>query len=461
VRRRRRREATLASPPPSTVIRDPEFRALLAARFSNSLALGALATVVAFQVYDLTRDPLWLGWLGLAEGIPALALALFGGHIADRRDRRAIVLATSVAVTICAGLLAAFAATRLFGLLGILAVIATTGVASGFERPALSAFAAQIIPRAETVRGASYSSSVFQVGNILGPAVGGIAIAIVGIATTYAAIAVLLALSTAFFLLIGRKPIPERADDDGETMLQSIAAGIRFVRRSPVLLGSMSLDLFAVFFGGAIALLPVFASDILHVGPEGLGLLRTAPSLGALGVMLIATRRPPSRSAGPILLLCVAGFGVSMLVFGLSTTFWLSMLALFVSGVTDGVSVIIRTSIVRIFTPDALRGRVSSVNYVFIGASNELGAFESGFLARMLGTVPSVVLGALVTLGVVGAVAVRVPQLRRMNLDRLARPEGLEPPTTRFEASLRGMHIYRFKAMLIVAGVLKKIAIYK
>jgi MFS family permease len=297
-------------------------------------------------------------------------------------------------------------------------VIAATGVASGFERPALSALAAQIIPRAETVRGASYASSVSQTGAILGPAIGGIAIAILGVATTYLAIAIVLALSTAFLLFIKRKPIPERAEGDGETMLQSIAAGIRFVRRSPVLLGSMSLDLFAVFFGGAIALLPIFASDILKVGPAGLGLLRTAPSVGALAVMLIATRRPPSRSAGPILLLCVAGFGVSMLVFGLSTTFWVSMLALFVSGVTDGVSVIIRTSIVRIFTPDALRGRVSSVNFVFIGASNELGAFESGFLARILGTVPSVVVGAMVTLGVAGAVALGVPELRRMNLDR-------------------------------------------
>jgi MFS family permease len=363
---------------------------------------------------------LWLGWLGLAEGLPALALALFGGHIADRRDRRSIVIATSLAATAFAGLLWVFAATQAFGLLGILAVIAATGVASGFERPALSAFAAQIIPRAEMVRGTSYSSSVFQIGNIVGPAIGGVAIAVIGVANTYLAITIALALSTAFFLLIRSRPVEGRVEDDGESMIESIAAGIRFVRRSPVLLGSMSLDLFAVFFGGAIALLPIFASDILHVGPEGLGLLRTAPSLGALAVMLIATRRPPSRSAGPILLLCVAGFGVSMLVFGLSTVFWLSMLALVVSGITDGVSVIIRNSIVRIFTPDTLRGRVSSVNYVFIGASNELGAFESGFLARLLGTVPSVVLGALVTLGVVGAVAVGVPQLRRMNLDRPA-----------------------------------------
>jgi len=405
------------------VLRDPEFRALLAARFTNSIALGALATVVAFQVYDLTRDPLFLGWLGLAEGLPALALALFGGHIADRRDRRSIVIVTSIAATVCAALLGLFAAGTTVGLLGIFGVVAATGVASGFERPALSALAAQIIPRAETVRGASYASSVGQTGGILGPAIGGLAIALLGVASTYLAIAGVLGLSTAFLLFIRRKPIPERIAGDGESMLQSIAAGIRFVRRSPVLLGSMSLDLFAVFFGGAIALLPIFASDILKVGPAGLGLLRTAPSVGALAVMLIATRRPPSRSAGPILLLCVAGFGVSMLVFGLSTTFWVSMLALFVSGVTDGVSVIIRTSIVRIFTPDALRGRVSSVNFVFIGASNELGAFESGFLARVLGTVPSVVVGAMVTLGVVGAVALGVPELRRMNLDRASRAD--------------------------------------
>jgi len=402
------------------VLRDPEFRALLAARFTNSVALGALATVVAFQVYDLTHDPLSLGWLGLAEGIPALALALFGGHIADRRDRRTIVVVTSIAATVGAAVLGALAATHAFGLLGILAVIAASGVASGFERPALSAFAAQIIPRAQTVRGASYSSSVFQTGNIIGPAIGGVAIAILGAANTYFAVAAVLGLSTLFLLRTRPRPVPERALGEEESMLQSIAAGIRFVRRSPVLLGSMSLDLFAVFFGGAIALLPIFASDILKVGPAGLGLLRTAPSIGALGVMLIATRRPPSRRAGPILLLCVAGFGASMLVFGLSTVFWLSMLALFVSGVTDGVSVIIRTSIVRIFTPDPLRGRVSSVNFVFIGASNELGAFESGFLARLLGTVPSVVTGALVTLGVVSAVALGVPELRRMNLERSA-----------------------------------------
>jgi MFS family permease len=402
---------------PRPLIHRPEFRFLLVARLTYAVAASALVTVVAFQTYDLTHDPLSLGWLGLAEGIPALALALFGGHVADRRDRRSIVLLAGITVAICAALLGLLAATGALGLLGILVVIAITGIASGFERPALSAFEAQIIPRAQAVRGASYVSSVSQAGVIGGPAIGGLAVAIVGMPATYAGITVLLVASTMCVALIGRKPMPERVDD-GESMIQSVLAGVRFVRRSPVLLGSMSLDLFAVFFGGAIALLPVFATDILHVGPAGLGLLRTAPSIGALAVMLVATRRPPSRTAGPMLLVCVAGFGVSMLVFGLSTTFWLSMVALFFSGLTDGVSMIIRMSIGRIFTPDALRGRVSSVNWVFIGASNELGAFESGFLARLIGTVPAVIAGALVTLGVVGIVAAAVPELRRLNLDR-------------------------------------------
>ena len=402
---------------PRPLLRRPEFRFLLGARLTYAVAASALATVVAFQTYDLTHDPLSLGWLGLAEGIPALALALFGGHVADRRDRRSIVLLSGITVTICAALLGLLALTGAFGLLGILVVIAITGIASGFERPALSAFEAQIIPRAEAVRGASYASSVSQAGVIGGPAIGGLAVAIIGMPETYAAITVLLVASTICVAFIARKPMPARSDD-GESMIQSVLAGVRFVRRSPVLLGSMSLDLFAVFFGGAIALLPIFATDILHVGPAGLGLLRTAPSIGALAVMLVATRRPPSRTAGPMLLVCVAGFGVSMLVFGLSTTFWLSMVALFFSGVTDGVSMIIRSAIGRIFTPDSLRGRVSSVNWVFIGASNELGAFESGFVARLIGAVPSVIAGALVTLGVVGLVAAAVPELRRLNLDR-------------------------------------------
>jgi MFS family permease len=417
-----RPSATPAPIPPSSsrsllVLR--EFRALIGARSTNSLAMSALVTVVAFQTYDITRDPLSLGWLGLVEAIPALSLVLFGGHLADRRDRRSIVVVASSIVTLCALTLAALSAAGVLSLVGILVVIFATGVASGFERPALTALEAQVVPRAEAARGISILSSVSLGGAIVGPALGGIAIAVVGIPTTYAGIAILLAISTVSLALISRKPVPDRIE--GEPILQSLLGGVRYVARTPALVGSMALDLFAVFFGGAIALLPIFASDILHVGAVGLGVLRTAPSIGALLVMLVATRRPPSRHAGRLLLLCVAGFGVSMIVFGSSTIFAVSLVALFFAGVTDGVSMIIRNTILRVLSPERIRGRVASVNWVFIGASNELGAFESGVAARLFGTVPSVIGGGILTLAVVGATALLVPSLRNLDIGT-ARP---------------------------------------
>ena len=396
-----------------------EFRALLVVRLTFALTGSAFATVVAFQVYVLTHDPLSLGWLGLVEAIPALSLMLFGGHIADRYDRRSIVLITSVTATLCAGALAILSATSFLSLLGILVVIFAAGVAGGFERPALSAFEAQIIPRVDAARGVSWVSSMSQIGSIGGPALGGIAAAVIGIPGTYALLTVILAVSTACILLIARKPMPETLE--GERVIESLLAGIRYVRRSPALLGSMALDLFAVFFGGAIALLPLFATDVLHVGPAGLGFLRTAPSVGALLVTLVATRWPPTRHAGRTLLITVAGFGLSMIVFGLSTTFLLSFVALFLSGVTDGISMIIRSTILRVLSPERLRGRVAAVNWVFIGASNELGAFESGVAARIFGGVPSVVAGGILTLAVVGLVAVAAPALRELDMGT-ARP---------------------------------------
>jgi MFS family permease len=258
-------------------------------------------------------------------------------------------------------------------------------------------------------------------GSILGPAVGGISVAIVDVAPTYAAIAGLMAISTFCIFLIPRKPMPERVE--GEPFIESLLGGIRYVAKSPPLLGSMALDLFAVFFGGAIALLPVFASEVLHVGAAGLGVLRTAPSAGALLVMLAATRWPPNRHAGRTFLIAVSGFGVSMIVFGLSTSFVLSLAALFMSGVTDGISMVIRSTILRVLSPEAIRGRVAAVNWVFIGTSNELGAFESGVAARVFGTVPSVVAGGVLTLGVVAAVAALVPGLRSLDLERAEPPD--------------------------------------
>jgi MFS family permease len=419
------------------LLRSGEFRALLGARLTHALATSALVTVVGFQVYELTRDPLALAWLGLVEAIPALALGLLGGHLADRRDRRAIVLVTSstlVVLVLALGLLAPTAPTT--GLLPILGVIFLAGMASGFERPALSALEAQVIPIEHAARGQSWVGSIWTAGAIVGPALGGLAIAVVGVPSTYLALSGLLAISTVCLGLIPRKPIPEPAA--GEGIVASVKGGIRYVFGSQPLWSSMALDLFAVLFGGVVALLPAFASDVLRVGPFELGLMRAAPSLGAMLVMLGATRRPPGAHAGPLLLICVAGFGVSMLVFGLSTTFWISLVALFMGGVTDGLSMIIRLTIVRLYSPEAMRGRIASVSQLFIGASNELGAFESGVAARLLGLVPSVVVGASVTLVVVGLVAMFAPELRRLDLRRA--PDGLRltpiPEPAELEVSL-------------------------
>jgi MFS family permease len=401
--------------PGSALLLQREFRALLVARGTSILAMAGLTTAVAFQTYELTRDPLALGWLGLVEAIPALSLVLLGGHVADRRDRRSIVVTTSALLVLTAAVLAILSALSAISLVAILAIIFLGGVASGFERPAQTALEAQVIPREEAARGISILGGVSEAAAIAGPALAGIAIAVIGIAATYAGIAILVAASTVAVWTIRPRAVPAAPED--ETVLSSVLGGIDYVRRTPAMVGSMALDLFAVFFGGAIALLPLYASDVLQVGSIGLGLLRTAPSVGALLVTLIAARRPPSRHAGRILLASVAGFGLSMIVFGASTVFAISLAALVVSGVTDGVSVIVRGTILRVLSPDRIRGRVAAVNWVFIGASNELGAFESGIAARLFGAVPSVVGGGILTLAVVAGVALLVPSLRELDLE--------------------------------------------
>jgi MFS family permease len=405
----------------------PEFRDLLAARGLAGLGMSAIATVVAFQTYEVTGEPLALGLLGLVEAIPALALMLFGGHVADRRDRRSIIVITGTLLALGVLVLMLMSLDPAgISLAGILAVVFLIGVAAGFERPAMVAFETQVIPVEHATRGTSLSGSAWTAAAIIGPAFGGLSIAFVGIPMTYLLLAVLLGISVLLVARISRKPMPE--PDRSEGIIKSLSGGIRYVAGHQVLLSSMALDLFAVFFGGAIALLPVFATEILDVGPVGLGLLRTAPSAGALLAMLVATRFPPSRRAGRILLVCVAIFGVSMLVFGLSTSFVVSMLALFAAGLADGVSVVIRMVILRVESPEALRGRIASVNHVFIGASNELGAFESGMAATLIGVVPSIIFGGVATLFVVGAVAIFAPNLRRLDLGRrLIEGPGVQP----------------------------------
>ena len=376
-----------------------------------------LATVISYQVYAITKDPLALGWLGLAEAIPALGLALFGGHYADRHDRRRIILTTGIASVVCMLLLVFISMDSAgTGLLAILGVVFVAGIATGLASPAMSAFEMQVIPLEQYAYGASWQSSISQAGGIIGPAIAGFALAFIGAANTYLLIAILLATSMVCIWLIAPKPLPPFREE--ESMRESLSSGVRYVFKNQYLVGSMALDLFAVLFGGAVAMLPVFADEILKVGPVGMGFLRTAPSIGALMVMLMATRRPPTHQAGRNLFVSVAGFGLSMMVFALSQNFWLSMLALFFSGVTDGISMIIRSVIVRVMSPENMRGRVASVSMVFIGTSNEIGALESGIAARLVGVVPSVFLGGVATLAVVGITAFAAPKLRRLRFDR-------------------------------------------
>jgi MFS family permease len=401
---------------PYAALRYPEFRLWLGANSFATLAGRALAIALGYQIYELTKDPLALGFLGLVEAIPSISLALFGGYIADRYNRHRIVLITRTVSTLSA---LAFAwisfAFHAQGLAALYAIVFVAGLARGFGDPAAAAFEAQIVPRAVYVNAATWGGSLGQVMAIAGPALGGVVYAWFGVTNTYLMIAVLFALAVGCILFIRPKPMPPV--EKHESIWQSISLGVRFVFREQILVGSMALDLFAVLFGGAVALLPIFASEILRVGPSGLGILAAAPSVGAFLSMVWATRFPPVKRAGKILLGVVGGFGVAIIVFALSKNFYLSLLALALSGFLDGISMVIRGTTLRLFSPEHLRGRIAAVNWIFIGSSNEIGAFESGFAAKFLGTIPAVVVGGIVTLLVVTVTAFKAPKLRNMDLE--------------------------------------------
>jgi MFS family permease len=402
---------------PWAPFRWPDFRSLFAAAFCSTLASRALAVVLGYEVYELTGNPLALGMLGLIEVIPAVSLALYGGHIADRRDRRQILRITLGALVICACALAAVEARDVghAKLMLLFGVVFVAGIARGFAEPAAQALEAQVVPFEVLLKSSTLMASCWMSAAVVGPLAGGFSYQHLGSAWTFGGIAVLYGLAWIAITLIAPRPRP--APPAGESVWESVAVGVRYVLHDEILLGSMSLDLFAVLFGGAIALLPIFARDILHVDATGLGMLNAAPTIGALVTVLFASRRPPVRYAGRILFVAVTGFGVSMIVFALSRTFWLSMVALAFSGVFDGLSVVIRRAINRLFSPDHLRGRIASVTTIFIGASNELGAFESGMMAAWLGTVPSVLVGGILTLVVVAFAGLKAPKLRRLSLD--------------------------------------------
>jgi MFS family permease len=381
-----------------------------------TLASRALAVVIGFQIYKITHSPLSLGWLGLVEAIPAISIAPFGGYVADHVNRRTIILITRAVSCLCTLILAIISwHTHLNSLFWLYAMIFVAGVARGFADPANTAFEAQVVPKQLTVNASSWISSTWISCSVIGPAAIGFIFDAWGARGSYIIITGGFVFSWLFTLAIPPKPLPPSLKK--ESLFKSIGAGWHFVFKTQPLWAAMALDLFSVFFGGAIILLPIYANDILHVGAKGLGLLNAAPSLGALIITLLATRHPPIERAGRNLLLAITGFGASIIIFALSKNFLLSMSALFFSGVFDGISMVIRRSMVRLLSPDALRGRIASASWIFICASNELGAFESGMVAAWIGTIPCVAAGGIITLGIVGLTAVIAKQLRNLHFD--------------------------------------------
>jgi hypothetical protein len=378
------------------------------------------AVVVGWQVYRITHDPLSLGLIGLAEALPFIAIALPAGYLADRRNRRAISVAALFVLACCSITLYALSATPTLlarvGVVPVYVVIFVSGVARGILQPARQALSAEIIPRSMFQNAIAWRSSTWQIASVIGPAIGGLLYGFAGAQISYAVAALLMLAALAAFLMMRYTPVPRAMQN--ESMVAELLTGLRFVWSEHAILAALSLDLFSVFLGGAEALLPVFASEILKVGPQGLGLLRAAPAAGAVTMGIFLAHRPPFRRAGRTMLLAVAVFALAIVGFGLSRSFYLSLGLLALSGMADNVSVVIRSTLIQLLTPSQMLGRVSAVNSIFIGSSNELGAFESGVAARLFGTVPAVVLGGSAALLVVGLTARLVPRLR--NLGRIA-----------------------------------------
>ena len=399
----------------------PEFRAYVTGNTLFTIALLIQEVVLAYEIYKITHNPLALGLIGLAEAVPFISLVLFGGHFADNRDKKTIMQVT-LSLIIAASVFLLYSSTQLqsadqdFHIYSIYAVIFIIGLAKGFFSPAASSLNPFLVPKEVFANAATWNSSFWQLGSILGPGVAGFLYAYAGLSgSLITVIALLLGVMFCIFQ-IDNRPVPVKTVHH-ESIWHSLREGIAYVFKTKIILYSISLDLFSVLFGGVIAILPIFAEDILKVGAEGLGILRAAPSVGAVVTMVTLVYFPPLKHAWRNLILAIAGFGLATFVFGLSTNFWLSVTALFFTGAFDSISVVIRQTVLRFYTPDEMRGRVSSVNGVFVSTSNEMGAFESGVAAKVFGTVPSVLIGAGVTMVLVSLVAITSKELFDLKVD--------------------------------------------
>ena len=374
-----------------------------------------MSVAVGYYVYELTNDPLMLGFIGLTEALPAIVISLWAGHLADKYNRRNILLGCILVLLICSVALWLVALQQQHLpkptlLACIYGIIFFTGISRGFFSPTNFAFLPQIVDRERLQNAINWNSSTWEVASITGLGLGGLIYGFWGVAATFGTMSILCGLALLSMLQIAPKPIP--VFDRTETAIIRIKAGLNFVFSNQLIIATTAMDLFAVFFGGAVALIPVFAKDILNVGPEGAGLLRAAMAVGAISMAIFLAHRPLGKGAGKLMLICVAGFGLCNIGFGLSTNFYLSFGVLVLAGMFDEVSVFIRAALVHFQTPENMKGRVSSVSTIFITSSNELGAFESGLAARLMGTVPSVVFGGLMTLGVVAFTWWKAPKLR-------------------------------------------------
>ncbi|BDS11143.1 MFS transporter [Aureispira anguillae] len=413
---------TMKKNDPYAALRYSEFRLFLLVRFALVFAWSMQFVVIEWEVYRLTKDPLSLGIIGLMEVVPAVSLALFAGHIVDQKEKRNLLLLCILAfLGLSAGLLYATAPSTQQQLSHnnilyfIYSLVFIGGIVRTFIGPTLFTLMSLIVPKELYPNAATWSSSAWQMSAVLGPALAGFTIFWMG---TYGSMFLIVGfILIAFILLLQIAPKPILNPKIGEPVFQSLKEGIKFVYQTKIILGAITLDMIAVLFGGAIALLPIFATDILGVGAKGFGILRAAPAVGSFIIMFAVAYFPINKNAGLKLLASIFGFGLCIIVFGLSTSFWLSVFALFMSGITDGISMVIRQTILQLYTPDNMRGRVSSVNSMFVGSSNELGAFESGFTAKLMGTVTAVVFGGTMTLATVTLTGIFSKKMRNLDFE--------------------------------------------
>jgi MFS family permease len=408
---------------PYAALRNTHFLYFLSLRFFMVFAWSMQFIIIEWEVYSLTKDPLSLGLIGLMEVIPAIGMALFAGHIVDQNEKKGILVKCILAFSVLTGALFCLtweplaqhlsAHAILYGFYGL---VFLGGIIRAFIGPSLFSFLGLIVPKKLYSNAATWSSSVWQMAFFTGSAAAGLFINWIGVSGSMIFILCFSLLALLALSKIPKQPVLNAKI--GEPIFESLREGLLFVFQNKTILGALSLDMVAVLFGGAVSLLPIFAQDILKVGPTGFGILRAAPAVGAFVTMLIAAYIPLNRNAGMKLLGAIFAFGLCILGFGLSTVFWISVVALFLSGAFDGISVVLRHTILQLHTPDSMRGRVSAVNSIFVGSSNELGAFESGFTARLMGTVPAVVFGGCMTLLIVGGTAAFSPSFRTLDLEK-------------------------------------------